>query len=78
MTTKFKWYSLLEIVDKQTGEIITKTNFERRKLIIKEKEYKNEFKTKTRNGREHKYGIKHVRWIVDEPTHLKTYISRLV
>lgn len=48
--TKIKWYTELEIVDTETGELITKSEYERRDLIIIKKTKKNEYNAKSNAG----------------------------
>ena len=58
-TNKIKWFNVLTIVIEDTGEIITRKEFDRRNLIIKSKEHEKRLK-------QHKgvtYGISRTTWV---------------
>ena len=59
---EIRWYNIVEIVDVETGEIITKSQFERRNLRIINKTKNHEFSE--RNGI--KFGLTKIRWEVRE------------
>lgn len=59
MEHKIKWFTAIEIVDITTGELITKSMYERRNMRIIKKTKSDEFKTSARGE---KYAIRTWTW----------------
>lgn len=58
---RIKWYSTTEIIDTETGEIITKSTYERGNYRIIEKNKKHELQFDNRGN---KYGTTTHQWYV--------------
>lgn len=70
MEQKIKWFTATQIVDVETGEILTKSMYERRRMRIINKTKSDEFKTSSRGE---KYAIRTWTWECKEHEQLTLF-----